>query len=283
MRRSAHNMTSVMTRRQESYHQTLREHEQERRRQATAHNTVQGGGEPGSPHTTVRTKEADLDQYLVVDPYRRNSLIDHFLPAGLPLARFAQARFEEQGNFVELPYETKVQQDASGITINMSRDGQVRRAGAMSPVPIHLNKTLFIPIGEEKLVVRYTLENKGQSRLQTNFASEWNFNLLGGGGNDQAYYRIEGKQPVHYLFDSTDETQEVAAFHIGNTWLQQDIGFSLSEAATLWRFSIETVTGSEAGFERTHQGSCLALLWPLLLDAGQIWSVEITCTGTNSK
>jgi alpha-amylase len=284
MRRRAHNLTSVMTRRQESYHQTLREHEQERRRQAaaTAQQVAQGGGEPASPHTTVRTKEADLDQYLVVDHYRRNSLIDHFLPAGLPLARFAQARFEEQGNFVELPYETAVEQDASGITISMTRAGQVRRAGAMSPVPVHLNKTLFIPIGKEKLIVRYTIENRGQSRLQTNFASEWNFNLLGGGGNDQAYYRIEGKQPEHYLFDSTAETQQVAAFHIGNTWLQQDIGFALSEAATLWRFSIETVTGSEAGFERTHQGSCLTLLWPLLLDAGQIWSVDITCTGTNS-
>jgi alpha-amylase len=55
--------------------------------------------------------------------------------------------------------------------------------------------------------------------------------------------------------------------------------FALSEAATLWRFSIETVTGSEAGFERNHQGSCFALLWSLLLNAGQTWHVEIVCTG----
>ncbi|HLZ80519.1 MAG TPA: alpha-amylase/4-alpha-glucanotransferase domain-containing protein, partial [Ktedonobacteraceae bacterium] len=55
--------------------------------------------------------------------------------------------------------------------------------------------------------------------------------------------------------------------------------FSLDKEATLWRFSIETITGSEAGFERNHQGSCLTLLWPLLLEADQSWTTEITCTG----
>ncbi|MGZ3630092.1 MAG: alpha-amylase/4-alpha-glucanotransferase domain-containing protein [Ktedonobacteraceae bacterium] len=53
----------------------------------------------------------------------------------------------------------------------------------------------------------------------------------------------------------------------------------MSEATTLWRFSIDTVTGSEAGFERTHQGSCLTFLWPLLLEPGQHWNVEIHCEG----
>ena len=59
------------------------------------------------------------------------------------------------------------------------------------------------------------------------------------------------------------------------------MGFQLSETAILWRFSIEAVTGSEAGFERTHQGSCLTLLWPILLEAEQSWNVEITCIGQN--
>ena len=80
-------------------------------------------------------------------------------------------------------------------------------------------------------------------------------------------------------FDSTGEVLGVRHFHIGNSWIQQDMGFALSEAATLWRFSIETVTGSEAGFERNHQGSCLTLLWSILLEADESWSVEITCMG----
>src|SRR5207248_2999182 len=112
MRRSMHNMLCVMTRHEESYHQTLRLFEQERRRheasiageRVAALARGQGSTEPASPHTTVRTKEPDLDKLLVIDHYRRNSLIDHFLAPDVSLEHFAQVRFEEQGNFVEQPY-----------------------------------------------------------------------------------------------------------------------------------------------------------------------------------
>jgi hypothetical protein len=258
MRRSMHNLLSVMSRHEESYHQMLRNYEQERRRlEATAAQNVTyqaGGGkstQPASPHTSVRTKEPDLDRYLVVDRYRRHSLIDHFLPPSTTLLDFAQVQFEEMGNFVELPYDSEVQQDSKGIRVTLARDGYVRRPGALGPLPLHLSKTLFIPVGEEKLVVRYIIENRAQTRL-------------------------------HQRFDSTGEVSQVRGFHIGNSWIKQDIDFSLSEAATLWRFSIETVSGSEAGFERNHQGSCLTLIWPLLLEAGESWSVEIRCDGEPS-
>jgi 4-alpha-glucanotransferase len=158
----------------------------------------------------------------------------------------------------------------------------VRRPGALSPLPVYVKKTLFIPAGEEKLFVSYSIENKGQARLHTSFASEWNINLLGGGGNEQAYYAIQQpQQGTNSRFDSTGEVSAVQSFRMGNSWLQQDMRFDLSTEATLWRFSIETITGSEAGFERTHQGSCATLMWPLILEAGQTWNVEIACIGSN--
>ena len=289
LRHSMHNLLSVMSRHEEGYHRTLRDYEQERRKrealavQNSADKSSNGEhAQPVSPHTSVRTKEPDLDRYLVFDRYRRNSLIDHFLHPATTLSDFAQLDFEEMGNFVELPYETVVQQDSKGIKVTLSRDGHVRRAGALGPLQVFLCKTLFVPVGEEKLVVKYTIGNRGQTRLQTRFACEWNINLLGGGSNDQAYYHVEGHELENERFDSTGEVNHVSSFNIGNSWIQQDIGFSLSEAATLWRCSIESVTGSEAGFERTHQGSCLTLLWPLLLEAGQSWSVEILCEGKPS-
>lgn len=277
MRRSAHNLTSVMTRRSESYHQTLREYEQERR--SKAETPVSSGSEPVSPHSTVRTKEPGLDRYLVTDRYRRHSLIEHFLPFGLPLESFAQVRYEELGDFVDQPYDTQVEQNEQGMTITLTRSGEARRAGALSPIPLKLTKILHLPIGQEQLQVRYTIENQGQALLQSIFASEWNFNFLGGGGNQQAYYHIKGLEQPDSTFDSSGETEGVREFHIGNTWLQQDLSAALSQATTLWRFSIETVTGSEAGFERTHQGSCCMLTWPLLLEAGQQWSTSIVWSG----
>src|SRR5262249_50936278 len=154
------------------------------------------------------------------------------------------------------PYEVEVQQDIQGIHVKLWRSGLVKRLGALSPIPVCLTKTLFVPLEEEKLLVRYTIENKGTATLATQFACEWNFNLLGGGHNPQAYYRITEPRPATGYFDGVGEHTNVSEFHIGNTYLQQNIGFQLSAKATLWHFSIETVTGSEAGFERTHQGSC---------------------------
>ncbi len=290
LRRSMHNLLSVMTRREEGYHQTLRNYEQERRRrEASALQNIthqadsEEGTQPASPHISVRTKEPNLDRHLVVDRYRRHSLIDHFLPPGTTLPDFARVQFEEMGNFVEHPYDTEVRQDSHGINVTLTRHGHVRRSGALGPLPVHLSKNLFIPFGEEKLVVRYTIENRAHTRLQTRFACEWNIHLLGGGGNDQAYYHIDGHKLDSERFDSTGEVHQVRSLRIGNSWIHQHIGFSLSEAATLWRFSIETVTGSEAGFERNHQGSCLTLLWPLLLEDGESWSVEIHCEGKPSR
>jgi alpha-amylase len=284
LRRSAHNMLSVMTRSQESYHQVLREYEQERRRktsQALQHQqrVTHSKEEPDSPHTTVRVKEPGLDQYLILDRYRRASLVDHFLPVGLPITNFAQMRYEEQGNFVDQCYEAQAEQDKKGLRVIMMREGQLQRAGSIRALPIHINKTLFLPLGEEKLVIHYIIKNKGRTRLQTVFACEWNVNLLGGGGNPQAYYRVARQQLDNSRFDSTGTVTNVDEFSIGNPWLQQEVNFTLSEPATLWRFSIDTITGSEGGFERTHQGSCFVLLWPLLLEAGQSWNVEIMTVG----
>ncbi len=68
-------------------------------------------------------------------------------------------------------------------------------------------------------------------------------NLLGGGGNPQAYYRVAGQQLENSHFDSVGEAAHINEFSIGNIWLQQEINFRLSEPATLWRFSIDAITG----------------------------------------
>ncbi len=277
MRRARHNLLCVMTRREEGYHQVLRDFERERRatRQREESMSQAERQAVASPHSTVSVKEADLDRHLVIDRYRRHSLIDHFLDAGTTLERFAQVQYEEYGNFIEQPYAARLEPREDGLLVTLAREGQVRRAGALSPIPVQVTKTLFAPLGQERLHIRYTIENRGQTRLQTVFGCEWNLHLLGGGANDQAYYRVADQTLADGHFDSTGEVERVEAFDIGNTWIGQNLSFSLSEPATLWRFSIDTVTGSEAGFERNHQGSCLTLIWPLLLDAGQTWQGEI--------
>ena len=48
----------------------------------------------------------------------------------------------------------------------------------------------------------------------------------------------------------------------------------LSEPADWWQFPIETVSLSEAGFERTYQGTTFLAHWPLELEPGAVWKMK---------
>jgi len=108
--------------------------------------------------------------------------------------------------------------------------------------------------------------------------------MLGGGANPQAYFIPESIEHdtltrSHYPFDSTGETLNTQGLHLGNTWLEQNLDITLSQQATLWRYSIDTITGSEAGFERTHQGCSFTFLWSLVLGPQESWHGEIVLKG----
>ena len=58
------------------------------------------------------------------------------------------------------------------------------------------------------------------------------------------------------------------SLRFGNTDLGLTVTAEAEPAATIAWASIDTVSLSEAGVERMHQGSCLVFAWPLRLAAG---------------
>src|SRR5438552_9676996 len=139
------NLASTITRRPESYHQTLKEFEEKRRVRSAAMtaNPQPGavderqGAETLSPHEAVRVKEVGLDRYLNYDAYRRNSMIDHFLGPGTTLQAFEQSRYNEEGDFVLGAYRAEL--DASGsdvLHVVLERDGFVTTEAGQRPVRV---------------------------------------------------------------------------------------------------------------------------------------------------
>ena len=57
---------------------------------------------------------------------------------------------------------------------------------------MRVSKRLTLKPGSPHFRVSYTIQNTGDEELTAVFASEWNINLLGGGHNPTAYYRVEG-------------------------------------------------------------------------------------------
>jgi alpha-amylase len=281
LRAHNYNLASTLTRRPESYHDALRTIEEKRR--AEAKDAVQrleelaGSEEPLSPHEAMRVKEAGLDRYLTYDSYRRNCMIEHWLGPGTTLDSLREARYNEEGDFVNGAYSAEVETSGTVLHIIMQRDGYVKTG--TDDQPVRISKRLIMKPGSPNFRVKYTIENTGHSELTGVFASEWNLNLLGGGHNPTAYYRVEGVELEDTALDSSGEVLNVTDLALGNSWLEIEMGLKVNHEATFWRYPIETVSGSEAGFERTYQGSCVLLQWLLKLPAGD--SIELELTWTN--
>jgi hypothetical protein len=54
------------------------------------------------------------------------------------------------------------------------------------------------------------------------------------------------------------------------------VALAFTQPAVLWRAPVETVSQSEAGFERVYQSSMVMPLWRISLPPGKTWEVAIT-------
>ncbi len=264
------NMVNVMTRRPEAYHEEMLA--------AIESGNFSVFGEPESEedlavetiHTTrVRVKERGIERHLHYDRYRRVSLIDHFLGPETTLEAFAACEHTERGDFVEQPYGARVEQGDGCVRVELSREGQLS-LGEKS-LALRLVKTLAAR-GASGLVVDYRLENLSGQPIETTFGCETNWALMSG-HSQHAYYLIDG-QGREWL-DTQDEREDVSSVRMVVAWAKVAAEMRVSRPCTLWRFPIETISNSEAGFERVYQGSCLLPHWQLRLAPGERWEVRL--------
>jgi alpha-amylase len=94
---------------------------------------------------------------------------------------------------------------------------------------------------------------------------EWTITMLGGGGNPAAWYEVGGRRSAH---DAGGSASGIARVEQGNDYIGLSLATTASPSADAWWAPIETVSNSEAGFERIYQGSGLLLSWPIRLSAG---------------
>jgi alpha-amylase len=72
------------------------------------------------------------------------------------------------------------------------------------------------------------------------------------------------------------ETNNVSRVSLVDEWLKLKLTLDFEQPAILWRAPVETVSQSEAGFERVYQSSMVMPLWRISLGPGRSWEVEIT-------
>jgi hypothetical protein len=83
--------------------------------------------------------------------------------------------------------------------------------------------------------------------------------------------------------DSRGTADGVSSFAQGNDAIGIAIETVLSEPAGIWWAPVETVSNSEAGFERVYQGAGILFHWPLSLAAGASRTLTVTNAVTTAR
>lgn len=256
------NIADVMTRRKEGYHEKLL-------RLANEKNNPNNQG-VASIHDMLLAKEEGLEKFLHYDWYKRGSLIDHFLGEGTTLENFYQCKYPEQGDFVDQPYVVNVNFKRNLLEVILSRDGNVWIDNQRKK--IRVEKKITINKNSSDLFIEYKLENLEDEMLDLWFGVEFAYNFLAPDSSDRYFYFI-GYELEDKRLKSMGIVDDVVSFGIVDEWLGLDMNFYLSKFANVWRFPLESISLSEAGFERVYQGSVMLLNWNIKLS--KEWNVQI--------
>lgn len=261
-RPGAFNLLNTLARRQEPYHENLATEEQESNQDHEAH----------SIHEPFQPKERGLSGLLYTDPCRRSSLRDHFFPENTSVEAIYRNEAEELAATSQANYEViSVESPLIMETI----------APLKSPMDacLHLRKALEVHSDESRIEIAYDIRNESSAPFRGMFCPEIAVNFLTGDAPDRYYYSED--RDLHGLVLGACQT-ETALRHLAlrDEWQDLETGVRMEEAVDFHLFPLETVSQSECGQERVHQGCVVLPVWPLHLVPGAsrqlnfIWYVQ---------
>jgi alpha-amylase len=272
LRAARHPVAAVLRRRPEAYHATLRELEAAAPGEpaadatagdATAGDAIRDPGAPATIHDIVAAKERDLSRHLQYDDHeRRLGLVRLLAPDVTPEAVVA-GKAPDLGDFVADAFTIA---ELGPARLVVERAGAARAGGGVLPFRVVKSLRLGGDRRSPALAIELGVENRGATALETRIGLELPTMLLGGGGNPAAWIDVAGRRSGH---DSAGMAAGVSAFRQGNDLLGLRIDLSTEPPADVWWAPIETISNSEAGFERVYQGSGLLLSWLRHLAPGE--------------
>jgi hypothetical protein len=264
IRAARHDLGSVLRRRPEAYHETLRRGDTE------TEGSNDGGDGPASIHDIVRSKEAGLAELLRYDDHERRSGLVRLLPLDATPEAYGAGELADLGSALAAP--TTVEEIGAGRLA--TRTSAAVRTAEGDELGIEVRKV--IALGGSRLAptlrVEVTVRNTSGATLRCRLGQEWSVMLLGGGGNPSAWYEVGGERGAH---DGRGAASAISRLAQGNDWLGISMETVATPTADAWWAPIETVSNSEGGFERVYQGSCLLLSWPLDLAPGAALTVAV--------
>jgi alpha-amylase len=265
-----YNILNIMTRYEEGYHDEIREGAA---KGTLATPEVLAKSSEWEMRDAIRVKEAGIERFLLYDWHRRGAFIDHFLREDVDVQAFYRAFYGEQGDFVNLPYQAEVQAGPKEDTVMLSRSGHVWVGDRH--IPIRVVKTFTFRHGEDRFGCTYTVINQSSLPVDVRFAVE----LASGfdGGQDMKYCHMTVHGGMERLSLAEIREHQAVTAHASYTTIRGlRLTTTVDQPCTLWVFPLETVTNSEAGYERGYQGTVYLHIWNLHLEPNAQWQGNMT-------
>ncbi|MBM3306878.1 MAG: DUF1926 domain-containing protein [Candidatus Eisenbacteria bacterium] len=254
-RGSEANVLGTMSRYEEAYHDLL----------ARADDTPAQG--VANIHDAVRAKEKGLARLAAPDARPRRSAVDRFVPVDLCGAADLDPEQDDIGSLAGTRYRFELARTDGAVGAVMTACGTVEQAQGATPVKIA--KAVWL---EPDRRVRVTHGVSAEGPIEAAFVSEWNLAFLTGHPDYVFLEEADGERK------SLAEPIVLAArgpIRIVDRLSSHALTLTATPAALFRLSPLETVSQSEGGFERVHQGVTVLACWPMSLRPGAASEVEI--------
>jgi alpha-amylase len=232
----------VLARRAEAYHAQVKDDP-----------AAEAPGQARTIHAEATAKEVGLRGLLVYDPWRRACLLDALFPEG-PEVDALQPWEAARMAVGERPMAHEIAVSADAVTVEC-------RLEHPDGVPLGITKSVLVAAGAPRLEARYRLRWDGPTPLRARWGVQLNLALTAGEAPGR-YFRLPGR-PSLGSRGRLDGRRELV---LVDEWLGVALTLEWDPPAEVAWAPVETVSLSEAGFERVYQGTALLVLWPLRLD-----------------
>lgn len=221
------NFLNTITRKEESYHNKIRETSKSPKAQAQ------------SIHDVKKCKQDDLDQYLIYDNYEKCSLIDHVLDNDIDIDKF----YKQNGFFTldTKSYAGKVSSSKKAVSAvyNYDKDG------------LSFSKKIGFDESAE-FSINYKFDNK-ELLAGKKFAVEFNFFFQ---SPEHAVIKSNGKEEKAAAKCQFDDC---VSLNIKDSFKKAAIDIKCS-SCKIFMVPVYSVSSSESGFERVYQQTTLLFI-----------------------
>ncbi|MEN2983840.1 MAG: alpha-amylase/4-alpha-glucanotransferase domain-containing protein [Dictyoglomaceae bacterium] len=241
------NLTDILTRREEAYHEKL-------------HLIKENEGKGRTIHERWAVKEKGLENILFYDRHRRISFKEYFLKNFPSVEELWKCEDKPWFYSLDFSFNWTYKKTKKNFLLLFSGENNY----------VKLEKIFMIYEDKHELGLIYKIKNISSEKTSFVFGWEVLFNFLAPEHDEYYFYIPETSWKSSLRSMGIEETDN---WGIKSPFI--DLTCRLKDKAKWYRYPIETVSLSEEGFERVYQGSALLHFYNIKLEPNEDWDTEI--------